>query len=156
MPIKTRTDMLATGIKTPVGIKLLGNDLGVLSEVGAEIEAILRDVPGTASVYSERSNDGNYIEIDVRRADAARYGLNVGDVHRIVESAIGGSNVTWTVEGLERYPVNVRYPRELRDDLFALSQVAVPAGAGKTVPLAHVADIAITKGPPMIKSENAR
>ncbi len=156
MPIKTRIDMLATGIKTPVGIKLLGNDLEELSAIGQRIEAVLRDLPGVSSVYSERVTDGNYVDIDIRREDAARYGLNIADVQQVIASAIGGRNVTWTVEGLERYPVNVRFPRELRDDLYALGQIAVPTPMGHTVPLAHVADIGLAKGPPMIKSENAR
>ncbi len=156
MPIKTRIDMLATGIKTPVGIKLLGDDLGKLSEIGQRIEAVVREVPGASSVYSERVVGGNYIDIDVRREDAARYGLNVADVQDVVRSAIGGMNVTWTVEGLERYPVNLRYPRELRGDLAALAEVAVPTPMGHTVPLGQVADIRTVKGPPAIKSENAR
>ena len=156
MPIKTRIDMLATGIKTPVGIKLLGDDLEELSRVGAQIEAVLRDVPGTASVFSERAVGGNYIDIRVRRSDASRYGLNVADVQGVITSAIGGMNVTETVEGLERYPVNIRFPRELRGDLEALRQVAVPTPMGHTVPLGQVADIEVSKGPPAIKSENAR
>ena len=156
MPIKTRIDMLATGIKTPVGIKLLGDDLTELSRVGEQIEGVLQGLEGTASVYSERVVGGNYVDIKVRRADAARYGLNVADVQDIISSAIGGMNVTWTVEGLERYPVNVRFPRELRDDLESLREVAVPTPLGHTVPLGQVADISISKGPPGIKSENAR
>jgi Cu(I)/Ag(I) efflux system membrane protein CusA/SilA len=156
MPIKTRIDMLATGIKTPVGVKLLGDDLETLSEVGVRIEGVLSTVQGTASVYSERVVGGNYINIRIRRADAARYGLNVADVQEVVQSAIGGMNVTETVEGLERYPVNVRFPRELRNDLATLRAVAVPTPMGHTVPLAQVADIEIEKGPPAIKSENAR
>jgi Cu(I)/Ag(I) efflux system membrane protein CusA/SilA len=156
MPIKTRIDMLATGIKTPIGIKLLGDDLEILSEVGQQIEAVVRSLPGTASVYSERVFGGNYIDIHVRRAEAARYGLNVADVQDIVSSAIGGLNVTETVEGLERYPVNLRFPRELRSDLEALARVAVPTPTGHTVPLAQVADIQTVKGAPAIKSENAR
>jgi Cu(I)/Ag(I) efflux system membrane protein CusA/SilA len=156
MPIKTRIDMLATGIKTPVGIKLLGDDLETLSRVGVEIEGVLSTLPGTASVYSERVVGGNYMNIRIRRADAARYGLNVVDVQGVVQSAIGGMNVTETVEGLERYPVNVRFPRELRNDVATLRAVAVPTPMGHTVPLAQVADIEITKGPPAIKSENAR
>jgi len=156
MPIKTRIDMLATGIKTPVGIKLMGSDLEVLSQVGQEIEAVLQELPETASAYSERVVGGNYIDIEVRRADAARFGLTVGDVQDIIKSAIGGMNVTYTVEGLERYPVNVRYPRELRNDLDKLGRVAVPTPMGHTVPLGAIADISVTKGAPAIKSENAR
>jgi copper/silver efflux system protein len=156
MPIKTRIDMLATGIKTPVGIKLLGDDLDELSALGAQMEGVLQGVEGTASVYSERVVGGNFIDVRVRRADAARYGLNVRDVQEVIMSAIGGMNVTETVEGLERYPVNIRYPRELRDDVDALREVAVHTPLGHTVPLGQVADIAVTKGPPAIKSENAR
>ena len=156
MPIKTRIDMLATGIKTPVGVKLLGDDLQTLSELGAEIEGVLRTVDGTASVYSERVVGGNFIDVKVRRTDAARYGLNVRDVQDVVTSAIGGMNVTETVEGLQRYPVSVRYPRELRGDLEALRQVAVHTPMGHTVPLGQVADLVVSKGPPAIKSENAR
>jgi Cu(I)/Ag(I) efflux system membrane protein CusA/SilA len=156
MPIKTRIDMLATGIKTPVGVKLLGDDLPTLSEVGVQIEGVLGTLPGTASVYSERVVGGNYVNIRIRRADAARYGLNVADVQAVVQSAIGGMNVTETVEGLERYPINVRFPRELRNDLATLRAVAVPTPMGHTVPLGQVADIGVSKGPPSIKSENAR
>jgi Cu(I)/Ag(I) efflux system membrane protein CusA/SilA len=156
MPIKTRIDMLATGIKTPVGVKLLGDDLETLSKVGTEIEGVLNGLPGTASVYSERVVGGNYLNIRIRREDAARYGLNVADVQVVVQSAIGGMNVSETVEGLERYPINVRFPRELRNDLATLRGVAVPTPMGHTVPLAQVADIDISKGPPAIKSENAR
>jgi Cu(I)/Ag(I) efflux system membrane protein CusA/SilA len=156
MPIKTRIDMLATGIKTPVGVKLLGDDLETLSKVGVEIEGVLSTLPGTASVYSERVVGGNYINIRVRRADAARYGLNVADIQAVVQSAIGGMNVSETVEGLERYPINVRFPRELRNDLATLRAVAVPTPMGHTVPLAQVAEIGVEKGPPSIKSENAR
>jgi len=156
MPIKTRIDMLATGIKTPVGIKLMGDDLEVLNRVGQEIEAVVREIPDTLSVYSERVVGGNFIDIDIRREDAARFGLTVADIQDIVMSAIGGMNVTWTVEGLERYPVNVRYPRELRNNIDSLRRVAIPTPMGHTVPLASVADIEIVKGPPAIKSENAR
>ena len=156
MPIKTRIDMLATGIKTPVGIKLMGADLNQLSEIGQQIEALMRGMPDTLSAYSERVVGGNYVDIDIRRADAARFGLTVGDVQDVIKSALGGMNVTWTVEGLERYPVNVRFPRELRDDLDKLRAVAIPTPMGHTVPLAQVADIKVVKGPPAIKSENAR
>ena len=156
MPIKTRIDMLATGIKTPVGVKLMGADLAQLSAVGAKIEAVLRSMPTTLSAYSERVVGGNFIDIDIRRGDAARYGLTVGDVQDIIKSALGGMNVTYTVEGLERYPVNVRFPRELRDDLDKLRSIPVPTPMGHTVPLAQVADITVTKGAPGIKSENAK
>ncbi len=156
MPIKTRIDMLATGIKTPVGIKLMGDDLEQLSEIGQKIEALLRELKDTASVYSERVVGGNYVDIDIRRQDAARFGLTVGDVQRVVRSAIGGMNVSKTVEGLERYPINVRYPRELRNNVEKLKELTVPTPMGHGVALAQVADVSISKGPPMIKSENAR
>ncbi|RMG41965.1 MAG: efflux RND transporter permease subunit, partial [Candidatus Dadabacteria bacterium] len=156
MPIKTRIDMLATGIKTPVGIKLLGSDLKQLSEIGQKIEAILRELPETLSVYSERVVGGNFIDIDIKRQEAARFGLTIGDVQDVIRSAIGGMNVTTTVEGLERYPVNIRFPRELRDNVQKLKRAAVPTPLGHTIPLSYVADIKIVKGPPSIKSENAR
>jgi Cu(I)/Ag(I) efflux system membrane protein CusA/SilA len=156
MPIKTRIDMLATGIKTPVGIKLLGDDLQQLSEIGQEIEALIRELPDTASVYSERVTGGNFIDVQIRREEAARYGLTVADIQTVVRSAIGGMNVSWTVEGLERYPINVRYPRELRNNIQKLERLAVPTPMGHTVALSQVADITIAKGAPAIKSENAR
>ena len=156
MPIKTRLDMLATGIKTPVGIKLLGDDLTVLSELGVQIEAVINELPDTLSVYSERVVGGNFIDIDIDREETGRYGLTIADVQDVVRTALGGMNVTWTVEGLERYPVNVRFPRELRDDLDKLGSVAVPTPMGHTVPLRAVADITVKKGPPAVKSENAR
>ena len=156
MPIKTRIDMLATGIKTPVGIKLLGDDLTELSALGQKIEGLIRGLPGAASVFSERVVGGKYIDIRVNRRNAARFGLTVADVQDVIRSAIGGMNIGHTVEGLERYPINVRYPRELRNDLDRLKRVAVPTPMGHAVPLANVADIDITAGPPGIKSENAR
>jgi Cu(I)/Ag(I) efflux system membrane protein CusA/SilA len=156
MPIKTRIDMLATGIKTPVGIKLMGPDLKQLSDIGERIEAVVRELPDTRSVYSERVVGGNYIDITVRRGDAARFGLTAGAVNAVIETAIGGGNVGVTIEGLERYPINVRYPRELRSNVAALKRVAVPTPMGHAVPLAQVADIRISKGPAVIKSENAK
>ena len=156
MPIKTRIDMLSTGIKTPVGIKLMGPDLQTLSDLGAEIEAVITTVPGTASVISERVTGGNYIDFNINREAAARYGLTVGDVQDVIMSAIGGMNVTTTVEGLERYPINVRYSRELRDNLPALKRVLIPTPTGAHIPLSQVATLEIKKGPAGIKSENAR
>jgi len=156
MPIKTRIDMLSTGIKTPVGIKLMGPDLAVLSDLGARIEAVVRDIPGTLSAFSERVTGGNYLDFEIRRDQIARYGLTVGDVQAVIMTAIGGMNVTHTVEGLERYPVNLRYKRELRDDLDQLRRVLVPTPTGAQVPLAQLADIVIHKGPAGIKSENSR
>jgi len=156
MPIKTRIDMLSTGIKTPVGIKLMGEDLGVLAKLAQDISLMLRDVPGTLSVFPEKTVGGNYFDFDINREEAARYGMTVGDVQDVIMSAIGGMNVTQTVEGLERYPVNVRYGRELRDDIPALKRVLIPTPKGAQIPISQVADISIRKGPPGIKSENAR
>jgi len=156
MPIRTRIDMLSTGIKTPVGIKLMGANLDTLSELGQRIEAVVRRIPGTLSVYSERVTGGNYLDFNIKRKEAARYGLTVGDIQDVIMSAIGGMNVTYTVEGLERYPVNVRYSRELRDNLPALKRVLIPTAMGAQIPISQVADIAIHKGPAAIKSENAR
>jgi Cu(I)/Ag(I) efflux system membrane protein CusA/SilA len=156
MPIKTRIDMLSTGIKTPVGIKIMGTDLNVLSELGQEIASVIKTVKGTHSVFADKAVGGNYFDFNINREEAARYGLTVGDVQDIIMSAIGGMNVTFTVEGLERYPVNVRYSRELRDNIDALKRVLIPTPTGVQIPLSYVADIEIKKGPPVIKSENAR
>ena len=156
MPIKTRIDMLSTGIKTPVGIKLMGEDLQVLSDLGEQVEAVMREVPNTLSVYAERVTGGNFLDYHIKRKEAARYGLTVGDVQDIIMSAIGGMNVTTTVEGLERYPVNLRYGSELRDTPEKLRRILVPTPHGAQVPIAQLADIRIVKGPPAVKSENAR
>ncbi|MGB7920026.1 MAG: efflux RND transporter permease subunit, partial [Desulfobacterales bacterium] len=156
MPIKARIDMLSTGIKTPVGIKLMGENLQILSDLGEQIEAIVREVPGTASVYSERVTGGNFLDFTIKREEAARYGLTVDDVQSIIVSAIGGMNITTTVEGLERYPVNLRYGSELRDTPEKLRRILVPTPTGAQIPITQVADIRILKGAPAIKSENAR
>ena len=156
MPIKTRIDMLSTGIKTPVGIKVAGADLDSLQAIGQRIEEVVRKVPGTLSVYAERVAGGNYLDFEIDREAAARYGLTVGDVQDIIMSAIGGVNVTHTVEGLERYPVNLRYGRELRDNLPALRRVLVPTPSGAQIPMEQLSDLVIRRGPPGIKSENAR
>ncbi|TDI99142.1 MAG: efflux RND transporter permease subunit [Caldithrix sp.] len=156
MPIKTRIDMLATGIKTPVGIKLMGNDLQVLADLAQEVAAVIQEVPGTLSVYPEKTVGGNYLDFKIKREEVMRYGLNVGDVQDIIKSAIGGMNVTQTVEGLERYPVNVRYSRELRDNPEALKRVLISTPTGAQIPISQVADIEFTKGPAGIKSENAK
>jgi Cu(I)/Ag(I) efflux system membrane protein CusA/SilA len=156
MPIKTRIDMLSTGIKTPVGIKLMGEDLQVLSDLGEKVEAVMREVPGTLSVYSERVTGGNFLDYRIKREEAARYGLTVGDVQDIIMTAIGGMNITRTVEGLERYPVNLRYGSELRDTPEKLGRILVPTPSGAQVPITQLADIGIVKGPPAVKSENAR
>ncbi|CAN0571112.1 unnamed protein product, partial [Laminaria digitata] len=156
MPIKTRIDMLATGIKTPVGIKLLGADLEVLAAIGQQVEGVLHEVPGTLSVYSERVTGGNFMDFDVDRQEIARYGLTVSDVYDVIQSAIGGMNVSTTVEGLQRYPINVRYSRELRSDLASLRRILVSTPMGHSVPLGQLASISMKKGPPAIKSEDAR
>ena len=156
MPIKTRIDMLSTGIKTPVGIKLMGPNLATLSELGQKVAAVVRRVPGTLSVFSDKTVGGNYLDYIINREEAARYGLTVGDVQDVIMSAVGGMNVTQTVEGLERYPVNVRYNRELRDNISDLNRVLIPTPTGAQIPLSYVADADIRKGPPVIKSENAR
>ncbi len=148
--------MLSTGIKTPVGIKVMGDDLETLSKIGEDIEAVVRDIPGTLSVYAERVVGGNYLDYEIDRDAIARYGLTVGDVQDIIQSAIGGMNVTQTVEGLERYPVNVRYLRDYRNDLQALNRVLIPIPGGQHIPVSQVVDVKIRKGPPSIKSENAR
>ena len=156
MPIKTRIDMLATGIKTPVGIKIAGPKLDVIQDIGQQIEKILADVPGTASVYSERVAGGRYIKIDIQRAKAARYGLNVVEIQQVIATAIGGMNVTQTVEGLERYPVNVRYSQDYRDSPEQLALLPIVTPNGQRISLGDVANVFIEDGPPGIKSENAR
>jgi Cu(I)/Ag(I) efflux system membrane protein CusA/SilA len=156
MPIKTRIDMLATGIKTPVGIKVMGNDLQTLSDLGKQIETVVRNVPGTLSVFSERAVGGYYFDFDIDREAAARYGLTVGDVQDVIQSAIGGMNIGETVEGLERYPVNVRYGRGLRESISSLERVLIATPMGAQIPIAQVAGIRIHQGPPVIKSENSR
>ena len=155
-PIKTRIDMLATGIRTPVGIKIMGPDLGVIEDLGRRIEKILREVPGTTSVYAERTATGRYVDVDIDRVAAGRYGLNIKDVQDIVASAVGGMTVTTTVEGLERYPVNLRYPQDYRDSLQALRDLPLVTPTGANVTLADVARVEIADGPGMIRSENAR
>jgi Cu(I)/Ag(I) efflux system membrane protein CusA/SilA len=155
-PIKTRIDMLATGIKTPVGIKVSGPDLDVIQEIGTRIEGIISAVPGTSSVFSERVAGGRYVTVDIQREAASRYGLNIDDVQDVVSAAIGGMNVAETVEGLERYPINLRYPRAVRDSLEKLRELPVVTPGGQQLPLHALADLRIEDGPPMIKSENAR
>ena len=156
MPIKTRIDMLSTGIKTPIGIKVSGSDLNTLQRVSKDIEQVMKTLPETLSAFGDRAVGGYYLDFDIDREGAARYGLTVGDVQDVIQSAIGGMNVTETVEGLERYPVNLRYPRELRDNLETLRRVLIPAPTGAQMPLAQVADMQLRRGPPSIKSENAR
>jgi Cu(I)/Ag(I) efflux system membrane protein CusA/SilA len=156
MPIKTRIDMLATGIKTPVGIKVSGPDLTEIERIGRRIEGALRDVPGTASAYSERVAAGRYVEIRPKRREAARLGLNVEDINLLISAAVGGINITQTVEGPERYPVNLRFPREQRDDPVKLRELPLVTPAGAQVALSQIADIRVVEGPPLLKSENAR
>ena len=156
MPIKNRIDMLSTGIKTPVGIKISGPDLDTLQEIGEQVEVVVGRLPGTLSAYSERVMGGNYLDFVLDRQAIARYGLTVGDVQDVIQSAIGGMNITTTVEGLERYPVNLRYSRELRDNPEALRRILVPTPGGQQIPLGLLADLQIRKGPPAIKTENSR
>ena len=155
-PIRTRIDMLATGIRSPVGVKIAGPDLAELERLGAEIEGLLKQLPGTASAYFERVATGRYLNVHIDREAAARYGLNIADVQDLIGMAVGGAKVTETVEGLERYPVQIRFPRELRDSLAGLAQLPLVTMGGATVPLAAVARLEIADGPPMLRSENAR
>ena len=156
MPIKTRIDMLATGIKTPIGIKIAGSDLTEIEKIGAQLEPILNNIAGTASVYAERVAGGRYVTIDINRTAAARYGLNIKEVQQVVSTAVGGMNVGETIEGLERYPINVRYPQDYRDSVVKLKQLPLVTPSGARIALADVADVRYEDGPPMIKTENAR
>jgi Cu(I)/Ag(I) efflux system membrane protein CusA/SilA len=156
MPIKNRIDMLSTGVRTPIGIKILGPDLAGIQHVGEELEAILRGVPGTRTVLAERTAGGYYLDFDLDRAALARYGLSVGDAQAVILSAIGGETVTTAIEGRERYSVNVRYARDFRDDLPALRRVLVPTASGAHIPLAQIADIRKREGPSMIRNENGQ
>ena len=156
MPIKTRIDMLATGIKTPIGIKIAGPDLKVIEKIGSELEPILNNITGTTSVYAERVAGGRYVTVDINRRQAARYGLAIKDVQQIVSTAVGGMNVGETIEGLERYPINVRYPQSYRDSAAKLKDLPLITPNGARIALADVADIRYEDGPPMIKTENAR
>ncbi|MCW8327606.1 efflux RND transporter permease subunit [Photobacterium sp. SDRW27] len=156
MPIKTRIDMLATGIKTPIGIKIAGPELKQIEGIGAQLETILNDVEGTASVYAERVAGGRYITMDIKRREAARYGLSIKDIQQVISTAIGGMNVGESIEGLERYPINVRYPQSYRDSLVKLQNLPLVTPNGARIALADVADVRFEDGPPMIKTENAR
>jgi Cu(I)/Ag(I) efflux system membrane protein CusA/SilA len=155
-PIKVRLDMLTTGIRAPVGIKVAGPDLVVLQDLAQEIAQVVEKLPGTLSAYPDKSYGGNYVDFEIDRIEASRYGLTVGDVQDVIMTAIGGMNITHTVEGLERYPVNVRYKPELRDDPEKLGRVLVPTPRGEHIPLSQLAHLSIKKGPPAIKSENSR
>lgn len=155
-PIQNRVDMLATGIQTPVGIKVFGDDIHEIERIGIEIEALVRDVPGALGPYAERVGSRPYLEIEIDRAEIARYGLTINDVQSVIMSALGGMNVTWTVEGRERYPVRIRYPRELRDNIDAIRRILVPTPRGAQIPLEQLAHIERTLGPTMVASENTR
>lgn len=156
MPIRTRIDMLSTGIKTPIGIKIFGSDLNEVQNLGMQIEQVLKKLPDTVSVYAERSSGGHYITADINRVEAARYGLNINDVQDVISTAIGGENIGQSVEGRERFPINIRYPRDLRDSLTKLNSLAVVTATGATIPLSQIATLKVEDGPDMIRSENAR
>jgi Cu(I)/Ag(I) efflux system membrane protein CusA/SilA len=156
MPIKTRIDMLSTGIKSPIGIKVSGPDLKVLERVAVNIEQAVKQLPETLSAFGDKTASGYYLDFDIRREEAARYGLTTGDVQDVIQTAIGGMNITWTVEGLERYPVNLRYPRELRDNLEELKRALIATPTGTQIPLSLVADLHMRRGPPSIKTEGSR
>ena len=155
-PIRNRIDMLATGIKSPVGVKVAGTSLQEIDRVGGEIERIVKTVPGVSSALAERLNGGRYVDVNINRDQAARYGLNIADVQSVVSAAIGGDNIGETVEGLQRFPINVRYPREVRDSIENLRQLPVLTPRGAQIRLGDVAEIRINDGPPMLRSENAR
>ncbi|GJH16087.1 efflux RND transporter permease subunit [Caballeronia novacaledonica] len=155
-PIRNRLDMLSTGIKTPVGIKISGADLSQIDRIATQVEAAVKDLPGLNSALAERLNGGRYIDVDIDRSAAARYGLGVGDIQAVVSSAVGGENVGEVIAGRERFPINIRYPREVRDSLEKLRQLPVLTDRGAQIQLGDVAHIMITDGPPMIRSENAR
>ncbi len=155
-PIRTRIDMLTTGIRTPVGIKIYGDDIKKIEEVGIEIEKLVSEIKGTRSVYAERVGGGYFVDIKLKREEMARYGLTIEDVQMILMSAVGGVNISQTIEGRERFPVNVRYPRELREDIEVLRRVYIPTPSGAQIPLSHIAEISLTSGPSMIRNENGR
>jgi copper/silver efflux system protein len=154
MPIKARIDMLTTGVRTPVGIKIHGADLAVIEALGSQVEAAIQDLPGTRSIYAERTAGGYFVDFELRREELARYGLSIADAQMIIQSAIGGETVTRTIQGRERYSVNVRYASEERDSLERLGRVLVPSPGGAQIPLAQIADIRLTTGPAMIRNEN--
>lgn len=156
MPIQTRTEMLATGIRSPLGIQVFGDDLETIEQAAVQIERAVADIPGTRSAFAERSTGGFYIDFEIKRAEAARYGLRVADINRVVMTAIGGVNISETVEGRERYPINVRYARELRDDPALLEEVLIATPTGIQIPIGQVADIRFRTGPPMVRSEDGQ
>jgi len=155
-PIRNRLDMLSTGIKTPVGVKISGADLGQIDKIATQVESVLKNVPGVTSALAERLNGGHYIDVDIDRLAAARYGMSVTDVQSIVSSAVGGDNVGEVIAGRERFPINIRYPREIRDSVDNLRQLPVVTDRGAQITLGDVASLKISDGPPMIRSENAR
>ncbi|MDE2429244.1 MAG: efflux RND transporter permease subunit, partial [Burkholderiales bacterium] len=155
-PIRNRIDMLATGIKSPVGVKVAGASLQEIDRITGEIERVVKQVPGVSSALAERLNGGRYVDVDINRDEAARYGLNIADVQSIVSAAIGGDNIGETIEGLQRFPINLRYPREVRDSVEKLRQLSILTERGAQIRLGDVATIRINDGPPMLKSENAR
>jgi len=155
-PIKTRIDMLATGIRTPVGVKINGPDLQTIQQLGQQIERVVGSIDGTTSVYAERTATGRYLDVDIDRTAAARHGLNVKDVQDVISGAVGGMTVSWTVEGLERYPINLRYPQDFRDSLQKLRELPLLTPSGASITLQDVARVSVTDGPAMIRSENAR
>jgi Cu(I)/Ag(I) efflux system membrane protein CusA/SilA len=154
MPIRARIDMLTTGVRTPIGIKIFGPDLKEIEKIGSHLESIMKGIPGTRSVYAERVAGGYFVDFDLKRSELARYGLSVADAQNVIMSAIGGENVTTTVEGRARYPVNVRYPREMRDNIENLGQVLVSTPSGSQIPISQIAGIKRTTGPSMIRDEN--
>jgi Cu(I)/Ag(I) efflux system membrane protein CusA/SilA len=157
MPIKARIDMLSTGIRTPVGVKVFGTDLAEMEKIARQIEAVIRNVPGTGSAYAERVIGGYYLNIDPDRAQLARYGLMVGDLQNLIAMALGAEPITTTIEGRERYTVSIRYPRDYRSDLQAIAtQVLVPIGDGGTVPLGQIAKVSLAQGPSSIRTENSQ
>jgi len=155
-PIRNRIDMLATGIKSPVGVKVAGTDLATIDRVTGEIERALKDVPGVSSALAERLTGGRYVDVNIKRDEAARFGMNIADVQSVISTAVGGENIGETVEGLQRFPINVRYPREIRDSLDKLRGLPIVSERGARLVLSDVADVRITDGPPMLRSENAR
>jgi copper/silver efflux system protein len=155
-PIRNRIDMLATGIKSPVGVKVAGTDLHEIDRLGAQVEQVVKQVPGVTSAFAERLSGGRYIDVKIDRDAASRYGLNIADVQSIVSAAIGGNNIGETVEGLQRFPINVRYPREIRDSVEKLRDLPMLTERGAQIRLGDVAAIGVSDGPPMLKSENAR
>jgi len=155
-PIRNRIDMLATGIKSPVGVKVAGTDLATIDRITGDIERALKDVPGVSSALAERLTGGRYVDVNIRRDDAARFGMNIADVQSVISAAVGGDNVGETVEGLQRFPISVRYPREIRDSLEKIRKLPIVSERGARLVLSDVADVRVTDGPPMLRSENAR